>query len=94
VTDLLTLTTHLQNRISANESAMTKLDRGYRIILVNITDRLKRYLDRALLGMNQPARRHETEVLLGKNMRGPAIEDLVRQSEEICGRVMERKEAA
>jgi hypothetical protein len=88
------LITRLTARISANEQAMPHLDRVGRIMLVPVTDRLRRYRDAAQAGLDEPCRRIEMETLLGPNMRGPAIEDLCRQSEAVCAGALTVRRAA
>lgn len=60
---------------------MKKLDRQDRIRLLPITDKLRRYRDRIVSA--KPHELPELRTMLGKNMRGPAIDDLIRQSESI-----------
>jgi hypothetical protein len=94
MTDLPTLSADMASTIKLATRFLPHVDRIDRRRLMDFRDRLERYLERAHLGIDQPHRRIETETLLGPNMYGPAINDIIHQVQEICGRVQEMGRAA
>jgi hypothetical protein len=92
MTDLHPLAAQIRTRVNANERAMRSLDRVDRIRLRPLTIELWRNLRRI-----ETAQSHELpelEILLGENMLGPRINDLIRQSAAICERDVALKEVA
>ena len=83
----MTIAAKIDAAIAANEAATVDSIDRYR--LNGLSDQLRRY--RCNLSRLMP---DEQAIYAGPNMRGPAIEDLLRQSESIRGALTQRLEQA